>query len=101
MKYLLDTSVFLWALAAPSKLNRRARQVLSNQREGLFLSAASAWEISVKFGLGKLRAPGNPCEMRPDVDAELGDSRASRFRTFTHWLLATCRFIIRTRLTEC
>jgi len=57
VKYLLDTSVFLWALAAPGKLNRRARQLLSNQREGLFLSAASAWEIGLKFGLGKLELP--------------------------------------------
>jgi hypothetical protein len=40
MKYLLDTRVFLWALGAPNKLNRRARELLSNEREGLFLSAA-------------------------------------------------------------
>ena len=65
MKYLLDTGVFLWALAAPSKLNRRARELLSNQREGLFLSAASAWEISVKFGLGKLELPEPPTKCIP------------------------------------
>ena len=65
MKYLLDTSVFLWALAAPSKLNRRARQLLLNQREGLFLSAASAWEISVKFGLGKLELHEIPAKCVP------------------------------------
>ena len=65
MKYLLDTSVFLWALATPNKLNRRGRQVLSNQREGLFLSAASAWEISVKFGLGKLELPETPAKCVP------------------------------------
>ncbi len=57
MKYLLDTGVFLWALAVPNKLNRRARELLSKEREGLFLSAASSWEISVKFGLGKLELP--------------------------------------------
>ena len=65
MKYLLDTSVFLWALAAPGKLNRRARSLLSNEREGLFLSAASSWEISLKFGLGKLELPEPPVKYIP------------------------------------
>jgi len=57
MKYLLDTGVFLWALGAPNKLNRRARELLTGAREGLFFSAASSWEISVKFALGKLTLP--------------------------------------------
>ncbi|MFZ0979700.1 MAG: type II toxin-antitoxin system VapC family toxin [Candidatus Acidiferrales bacterium] len=65
MKYLLDTSIFLWALAAPGKLNRRARSLLSNEREGLFLSAASSWEISLKFGLGKLELPEPPAKYVP------------------------------------
>jgi PIN domain nuclease of toxin-antitoxin system len=65
MKYLLDTGVFLWALAVPNKLNRRARELLSNEREGLFLSAASSWEISVKFGLGKLVLPEPPTRYVP------------------------------------
>ncbi len=65
MKYLLDTGVFLWALAVPDKLNRRAKELLSHEREGLFLSAASCWEISVKFGLGKLELPEPPAEYIP------------------------------------
>ena len=65
MKYLLDTSVFLWALARPSKLNRQARDLLSNEREGLFLSAASSWEISLKFRLGKLELPEPPAKYVP------------------------------------
>ena len=65
MKYLLDTSVFLWALAVPNKLNRQAREILSNEREGLFLSVASSWEISVKFGIGKLSLPEPPTKYIP------------------------------------
>ncbi|MGH9859803.1 MAG: type II toxin-antitoxin system VapC family toxin [Candidatus Acidiferrales bacterium] len=57
MNYLLDTSVFLQALAAPHRLNRRARELLSHQRAGLFFSAASSWEISIKHALGRLRLP--------------------------------------------
>jgi PIN domain nuclease of toxin-antitoxin system len=62
MKYLLDSGVFLWALGAPNKLNRRARELLANEREGLFLSAASSLEISVTFGLGKLTLPEPPAK---------------------------------------
>jgi len=65
MKYLLDTSVFLWGLAAPERLNRRARQLLSRQREGLYLSAASSWEISIKHSLGRLELPAPPAECIP------------------------------------
>ena len=65
MKYLLDTGVFLWALAVPRKLNRRARELLSKQREAMFLSAASAWEISIKFALGKLVLPEPPATYIP------------------------------------
>jgi PIN domain nuclease of toxin-antitoxin system len=65
MKYLLDTGVFLWALGAPNKLNRRARELLTGAREGLFFSAASSWEISVKFALGKLTLPEPPARYVP------------------------------------
>lgn len=65
MKYLLDTSVFLLALAAPERLNRRARDLLSSERAGLFLSAASSWEIGVKFALGKLDLPEPPARYVP------------------------------------
>jgi PIN domain nuclease of toxin-antitoxin system len=66
MKYLLDTSVFLWALAAPEKLNRRARELLSGERQGLFLSAASSWEISIKHALGRLAMPEPPAKYIPE-----------------------------------
>ena len=65
MKYLLDTSMFLWALARPGKLNRRARVSCRMSVEGLFLSAASSWEISLKFRLGKLELPEPPAKYVP------------------------------------
>lgn len=55
--YLLDTSVFLWSVAAPERLNRKAQQLLENPKEAFFLSAASAWEISIKSSSGRLRLP--------------------------------------------
>ena len=60
MKYLLDTSVFLLALAAPDRLNRRSRELLSNARAGLFLSAASSWWKARKAGNRKRGAAREP-----------------------------------------
>jgi PIN domain nuclease of toxin-antitoxin system len=60
MKYLLDTSVWLWSLTASERINKKARQLLASGREELYLSAASSWEISIKWALGKLQLPEPP-----------------------------------------
>lgn len=65
MKYLLDTGVFLWSLDAVHRLNEDARRLLSSASGQIFLSAASAWEIAIKFALGKLRLPKPPAEFVP------------------------------------
>jgi PIN domain nuclease of toxin-antitoxin system len=62
MRYLLDTSVFLWAQESPERLNRNARSLLADEQEELFLSAASSWEISLKYAVRKLRLPEEPRE---------------------------------------
>ena len=62
MKYLLDTSVLLWAQEAPEKLNRKARELLSDDQAWLFLSAVNSWEISLKYALGKLTLFATPGE---------------------------------------
>ena len=72
MKYLLDTSVFLLADASPERLNRQARDLLSHEREGIYLSAASSWEISIKHALGKLELPGPAMKYVPQRLRELG-----------------------------
>jgi PIN domain nuclease of toxin-antitoxin system len=72
MPYLLDTSVFLSAVIAPEHLGRRARQLLSEQSEVFFLSAASSWEISIKYSLGKLHLPELPARWVPAAMRRLG-----------------------------
>ena len=60
MKYLLDTSVWLWSLTASERINKKARQLLASGGEELYLSAASSWEISIKWALGRLELPEPP-----------------------------------------
>lgn len=65
MKYLLDTSVWLWSLTASERLNKKGRELLASGREELYLSAASSWEISIKSALGRLQLPEPPARYVP------------------------------------
>ena len=67
MKYLLDTSVFLWSNGAPEKLNRQATTVLSSVSSEVYLSAASSWEIAIKCALRTLTLPSPPSQFIPDA----------------------------------
>jgi PIN domain nuclease of toxin-antitoxin system len=62
MRYLLDTSVFLWVLTGQDKLNPRAQEILTSALSELHFSAVGTWEISIKFALGALRLPKPPRE---------------------------------------
>ena len=54
MRVLLDTHALLWAVFRKDLLSVRARQLIQSQRNEIFVSAASAWEIATKYRLGKL-----------------------------------------------
>ncbi len=66
MKYLLDTQVWLWMQAQPERLGRHALTLIADERNRLILSAASSWEIAIKFRLGKLQLPEPPDQYVPD-----------------------------------
>ena len=55
MNLLLDTHVLLWAIDQPEHLDETARELIRDARNRVVVSAASAWEIVIKRGLGKLR----------------------------------------------
>ncbi len=65
MRVLLDTQVWLWMLAAPDRLSTASRALLAAAENELLFSAASAWEIAIKHGLGKLQLPESPAEYIP------------------------------------
>jgi PIN domain nuclease of toxin-antitoxin system len=57
VKYLLDTSVWLWSLTASDRIRRDGRELLAQGTEEIYLSAASSWEIGIKWAIGKLQLP--------------------------------------------
>jgi PIN domain nuclease of toxin-antitoxin system len=60
LRILLDTQCWLWMQAESRRLSPHARALLEEPENQLLLSAASSWEIAIKYALGKLPLPVPP-----------------------------------------
>ncbi len=60
MKALIDTHVFLWWNTDDPQLSARARKIIADEKNEIFLSAASVWEIAIKTAKGRLVLPEEP-----------------------------------------
>lgn len=73
MRLLLDTHVWLWMQAAPARIPDSTRGLIADTSNVVLLSAASSWEIAIKFAIGRL--------MLPAAHAEYVSSRMTRSGT--------------------
>lgn len=60
MRLLLDTCTFLWLVRGDPSLSPVAHDLIVDPANEALLSVVSAWEIGVKFALGKLSLPVPP-----------------------------------------
>jgi PIN domain nuclease of toxin-antitoxin system len=65
VRLLLDTHCFLWMAAAPERFSRATLTLLQSPEHELLLSAASSWEIAIKYALGRLVLPHPPAKYVP------------------------------------
>jgi PIN domain nuclease of toxin-antitoxin system len=72
VRVLLDTQCWLWMQTAPERFSPHALGLVSDLENELFFSAASAWEIAIKFALGKLSLPLPPTQYVPSRMASSG-----------------------------
>ena len=72
MRLLLDTHAFLWWLADDPSLSAAARAAIADPVNTVHVSAATAWEITTKYRLGKL--PG-AAVVAADVAAQIAAER--------------------------
>lgn len=56
MKVLVDTQALFWWYSEPAKLSKRASSTINDSENTVLISAATAWELSIKSALGKLHA---------------------------------------------
>ena len=68
MRLLLDTNALLWWLEGSRRLSRPAIDVIDDVANEVHVSAASAWEISTKMRLGKLRFTGSLVDRLEKLD---------------------------------
>lgn len=54
MKYLLDTHALLWWFTDDPRLSATAHEIVADDTNEMFVSAASAWEIATTQRFGKL-----------------------------------------------
>ena len=57
MKVLIDTHIALWSLYDSRRLSSLSIEILSDPKNDFFVSLASAWEVEIKHGIGKLEVP--------------------------------------------
>jgi len=53
MNLLVDTHLILWAAGEPDRLSPDARRYLEDEKNTVYFSAASLWEITIKGSLGR------------------------------------------------
>lgn len=51
MNYLIDTHTFLWFISDSSDLSEKAKMLIEDENNSIFLSVASLWKIINKWWL--------------------------------------------------
>jgi PIN domain nuclease of toxin-antitoxin system len=55
---LLDTHAAIWFFSGDDKLSQTAQNAILDISNRKFISIASAWEVAIKIGIGKLEIDG-------------------------------------------
>lgn len=75
MKLLLDTHIFVWAATGDRRLPSEAAAMILDASNTRTLSAASAWEMSIKAASGRWSGAAS---MLDDLDTALRDLQAEQ-----------------------
>ena len=57
---LLDTATFLWIIKGSIRLSQKAKRLYLDEKNKVYLSSISVWEMEIKYKLGKLPLPSSP-----------------------------------------
>jgi len=69
---LLDTHALIWWWTDDARLSKRARKLILDADNKIYVSAASAWEIAIKQRIGKLEGLQYASEQFASLVAEDG-----------------------------
>jgi len=88
MKLLLDTHTFLWWITDAPQISATARELISDGHNVFYWSAASSWEVSVKYALGRLPLPDTPERF---LSFELAQNRIESMVGNVHKIITSAR----------
>jgi len=54
MNYLLDTHSLIWYSGGDTRMSLKARSIIENDLNTIFISVISFFELAIKFNIGKL-----------------------------------------------
>lgn len=74
MILLLDTNAFIWWVSDDNRLGHKARALIANPNNNVYVSNLSLFECSIKVRLGKLEIDFEA------VDLEIAENRLSELR---------------------
>jgi PIN domain nuclease of toxin-antitoxin system len=86
LKLLLDTHALLWWWKDDPRLSKRAAAAIADEANTVLVSAASAWEIAIKYRIGKL--PGAEIAVRDFNELIASDGFTHLAITYQHALKA-------------
>ena len=72
MSYLLDSHTLIWSIMDQKRLSAKVRSILEDTDNRIRVSAVSFWEISLKYGLGKLNLQGVVPGQLPELTRKTG-----------------------------
>jgi PIN domain nuclease of toxin-antitoxin system len=72
MIYLLDTHAFIWATLDTVRLSKKAREIISDRNNEIFVSTVTFWEITLKASIKKLTFEKMDIKDFPKYAGEMG-----------------------------
>ena len=68
MAYLLDTHAILWFINGSIELSPKAKKIIQDPENTMYMSIASFWEIAIKLNIGKLSLDISFDELKKEAD---------------------------------
>ena len=89
MKIILDTHIFLWAVAEPEKLSAEQIEMIERLSNTIYVSAITITEIMIKASIGKLQITFDPVAIAKEsgfklLDFSAEDASALKTMPFHH-----------------
>ncbi|HHD77470.1 MAG TPA: type II toxin-antitoxin system VapC family toxin [Campylobacteraceae bacterium] len=73
MKIIIDTHIFLWAIAMPDKLSEKRRSELETLSNTIYVSSVTITELMIKASIGKLQIDFDPIAIAIESGFEMLD----------------------------